>query len=333
MKDSFGRNIDYLRISLTDRCNLRCIYCMPSCGIKSIPHDEILRNEEIICAIKIAADLGIKHIRLTGGEPLVRKGLPELIASIKSISGIESIALTTNATLLKKNAKSLKESGLDRINISLDTLDSEQYKYITRRGKLEDALSGIKAAIDYRFDPVKINCVVIKSLNQDLSAFATLTKEHPLHVRFIEYMPVGDTLNLPDCNWGEEEVIKSDEVIEKLQAIGRCSGLGELNYMENPEVQGWGPARYYKFENCVGTIGIISAISNHFCNNCNRLRLTSDGKIKPCLFSDTEFDIKTPLRKGNMLQAKEIFSSALRHKPENHASRQGTNRSMNSVGG
>ena len=334
MKDLQGRSIDYLRISLTDRCNLRCIYCMPEEGVVPLCHNDILRVEELTTITKAASELGIKHVRLTGGEPLVRRGVVNLIRDIKAIPEIESVALTTNATLLPEFATDLKEAGLDRVNISLDTLDAEQYAYITRRGKLEDAIAGIHAAIEHNLTPVKLNVVVVKDLNQDLLEFAKLTINKPLHVRFIEYMPVGDANNFTGCKWGPEEIIPSKEVIETINASALESGMKPLVSLDNNnQPEGWGPARYFKFEGALGTVGTISAISNHFCATCNRLRLTSDGKIKPCLFSDAEYDLKTPLRAGDIDGMKTVLRDALLHKPESHNHRIGTKRKMSQIGG
>ena len=202
MKDGQGRQIDYLRISLTDRCNLRCIYCMPEHGVKSIPHESVLTLEEVHKAIECASQLGIKHIRFTGGEPTVRKGLLSLIERTAQTPGIESVALTTNAILLPGMAADLKAAGLSRVNISLDTLDTEQYRFITRLGNLDDALKGIEAALSAGLFPVKLNTVVVRSLNQDLLSFARLTVDAPLHVRFIEYMPIGNSDDCGGCGWG-----------------------------------------------------------------------------------------------------------------------------------
>ena len=202
MKDSHGRTIDYLRISLTDRCNLRCIYCMPEEGVDQMSHEDILRIEEIEEAVAVAAQMGITRVRLTGGEPLVRKGVVDLIRSIKNTPGIEHIAMTTNGVLLPRMADELKEAGLSRVNISLDTLDPDQFAMITRRGKLEDTLAGIEAALAVGFDPVKINAVAVRSLNQDYLAFAKLSIDRELHVRFIEYMPVGESSGGTGCGWG-----------------------------------------------------------------------------------------------------------------------------------
>lgn len=333
MKDAYGRGIDYLRISLTDRCNLRCVYCMPEKGVVSIPHDDILRLEEFERAIQCAADLGIKHIRFTGGEPTVRKGLVGLVKRTARIPGIESIALTTNATLLSTMAESLKQAGLSRVNISLDTLDKEQYQAITRRGNLDDALNGIHAALEAGLAPVKLNTVVVRSLNQDLLEFAKLTVDKPLHIRFIEYMPVGHDEDCGGCGWGIDDVVPAAEILETIDRKAQGLGLGRLESAEDGKPTGWGPARYYRLPNAQGTIGVISAISNHFCRSCNRLRLTADGKIKPCLFSDQEYDLRAALRGGTDEDVRSVFEAALAHKPGGHEHRVGTKRMMSQVGG
>ena len=332
MKDGQGRQIDYLRISLTDRCNLRCIYCMPEHGVKSIPHESILTLEEVHKAIECASQLGIKHIRLTGGEPTVRKGLLSLIERTAQTPGIESVALTANAILLPNMAADLKAAGLSRVNISLDTLDAEQYRFITRRGNLDDALKGVEAALSSGLSPVKLNTVVVRSLNQDLLSFARLTIDAPLHVRFIEYMPIGSGEDCGGCGWGLDDVVPAKEIIETINMQAQSIGLGSLQ-PTTATPDGWGPAQYYRLPDAQGTVGVISAISNHFCASCNRLRLTADGKIKPCLFSDTEYDIRSALRKGDKEEVLSVFEAALSHKPSGHEHRIGTRRMMSQVGG
>ena len=332
MKDGQGRQIDYLRISLTDRCNLRCIYCMPEHGVKSIPHESILTLEEVHKAIECASQLGIKHIRFTGGEPTVRKGLLGLIERTAQTPGIESVALTTNAILLPNMAADLKAAGLSRVNISLDTLDAEQYRFITRRGNLDDALKGVEAALSSGLSPVKLNTVVVRSLNQDLLSFARLTVDAPLHVRFIEYMPIGSGEDCGGCGWGLNDVVPAKEIIETINMQAQSIGLGSLQ-PTTATPDGWGPAQYYRLPDAQGTVGVISAISNHFCASCNRLRLTADGKIKPCLFSDTEYDIRSALRKGDKEEVLSVFEAALSHKPSGHEHRVGTRRMMSQVGG
>lgn len=332
MKDGQGRQIDYLRISLTDRCNLRCIYCMPEHGVKSIPHESILTLEEVHKAIECASQLGIKHIRFTGGEPTVRKGLLSLIERTAQTPGVESVALTTNAILLPNMAADLKAAGLSRVNISLDTLDAEQYRFITRRGNLDDALKGVEAALSSGLSPVKLNTVVVRSLNQDLLSFARLTVDAPLHVRFIEYMPIGSGEDCGGCGWGLDDVVSAKEIIETINMQAQSIGLGSLQ-PTTATPDGWGPAQYYRLPDARGTVGVISAISNHFCASCNRLRLTADGKIKPCLFSDTEYDIRSALRKGDKEEVLSVFKAALSHKPSGHEHRVGTRRMMSQVGG
>ena len=307
---------------------------MPEEGVRSIPHCEILRMHEIEEVVKIASALGIKNVRLTGGEPLVRKGVVELVKNLREIDGIEHIAMTTNATMLKDFAQPLKDAGLDRVNISLDTLDAAQYAKITRRGNLEDALAGIETALQVGLSPVKINVVVAKCLHQDFFAFAEMTRERPLHIRFIEYMPVGDAKNYVGCEWGADEIVPSEQVISSINEKAEARGHAKLEKVdEATKVQGWGPAVYYKFANAQGSVGTISAISNHFCANCNRIRLTSDGRIKPCLFSDAEHDIKTPLRLGEMGKVCDTIKEALLHKPEAHDFKVGTKRKMSQIGG
>lgn len=333
MKDAYARTIDYLRISLTDRCNLRCVYCMPEEGVPPLCHNEILRMEEFAQIVRVAAKMGIKHVRLTGGEPLVRKGICDLVRSIKATPGIESVAVTTNATLLERMAPDLKEAGVDRVNISLDTLDAKQFHAITRRGNLDDALRGIEAAFKVGFDPIKINVVAVRRLNQDFASFARLTMERPLHIRFIEYMPVGHSVEEGGCGWGPEDVIPTKELIQTISTATAKAGLGELLPAGDDRPLGWGPANYYELEGAKGTIGFISSVSNHFCASCNRLRLTADGRIRPCLFGDEEFDIKTALRNEGPVAAQRVLEQALSHKPESHHHRVGTARMMSQVGG
>ena len=331
MKDAHGRVIDYLRISLTDRCNFRCIYCMPEDGVCQMDHDEILRIEDIERLVKVAAGIGIKSIRLTGGEPLVRKGVVDLVDSITNIDGIENVSMTTNGVLLPAMAEDLKRAGLSRVNISLDTLDPEQFKYVTRVGKLEDTLAGIDAALECGFDPVKVNAVTVKSLNQDFLAFAKLSIDRPLHVRFIEYMPVGDSSE-NGTGWGKEDVIPSEELFSIINERAAAEGLPPLESAAADPL-GWGPARYFEFPDAKGTVGFISPLSRHFCRACNRLRMTADGKIRPCLFSDTEYDAKQALRNGTDEQVRAVLMEALGAKPDDHHDKVGTERGMSQIGG
>ena len=342
--DSHGRRIDYLRISLTDRCNLRCVYCMPAEGVAWKPHDQMLSLEEIERFAAIAVDEGISKIRLTGGEPLVRHGVVDHVRRLRSLTGLESIALTTNATLLPRFARDLRDAGLERVNISLDSLDPEVYARITRGGRLADALAGIDAAFSAGFDPIKLNVVVVRSLEQDLLGFANLSLDRPLHVRFIEYMPVGDAEEGSGCHsdvsgvdaagWTRDDSVPSDEVIVRIAREGAEAGLGELAALERDDAPGgWGPARYYRFPGALGTIGVISPLSHHFCAECNRLRLTADGRLRPCLFSDEELDVRTVLRSGTDDDVRALIRQALHDKPESHANRVGTVRRMSQIGG
>lgn len=336
MQDNFGRTIDYLRISLTDRCNLRCVYCMPEEGVCSLSHDDILRLEEIETIVVAAAKLGIKHIRLTGGEPLVRKGIVGLVERIAHIPGIEDISLTTNGILLPHYAQDLKQAGLSRLNISLDSLDPAQYHAITRRGNLDEVFSGIQAAFEAGLEPVKLNTVVVRELNQDLYAFAQLSQDWPLHVRFIEYMPMGSTAQNNICTWTEDDVIPVSEMIETINAAAAKHHqplLTPLSTSDPTAPVGWGPATYWKFPDAQATVGFISSVSQHFCAQCNRLRLTADGKIRPCLFSDTEYDIKAVLRDQSAGSLEEVLLQAFTHKPQAHNHKIGTVRQMSQVGG
>ena len=336
MKDSFGRNIDYLRISLTDRCNLRCVYCMPEEGIEQRTHDEILSFEEIERMVRVAAKLGIRHVRFTGGEPLVRKGMTGLVRACTQIEGIEDVALTTNGILLPAFADELKDAGLSRVNISLDTLDADTYRTMTRCGNLEDALAGVDAALAVGFDPVKLNTVVIRSMHQDLAAFAALTKDRPLHVRFIEYMPLGSSCSAELARWDASEVIGLPEMIDTLSTACEAAGLGKPYPLETGDDAiplGWGPARSWKLPGAQGTIGFITSVSDHFCASCNRLRLTADGKLRLCLFSDQEIDLRETLRHGSNEELEALFRQALAQKPESHQCRTGTLREIVQVGG
>ena len=326
MKDSHGRTIDYLRISLTDRCNFRCIYCMPEEGVQSLAHEDILRIEEIEEAVRVAAGMGIRSIRLTGGEPLVRLGVVDLVRAIAHTPGIENVSMTTNGVLLPKMAVDLKEAGLSRVNISLDTLDPAQFRQITRRGELQQTLDGIDAALAAGFNPVKINAVAVRSLDQDYLAFAKLSIDRPLHVRFIEYMPVGESSGSHGCGWGKDDVVPSEELFEIINERARAAGMDELVPAGNDRPLGWGPARYFEFPNAQGTVGFISPLSRHFCSECNRLRLTADGKLRPCLFSDDEYDVRTALRAGDDQAVRAVFAEALGAKPDEHHDKVGTER-------
>lgn len=333
MKDSHGRTIDYLRISLTDRCNFRCIYCMPPDGVQLMGHDQILAYDEIVAIVREAAKLGIKRLRLTGGEPLVRKGVSDLVRELMAIEGIESVAMTTNGVLLPQMADELKRAGLSRVNISLDTLDPEQFRRITRCGQLQQTLDGIEAALEAGFDPVKINAVAVRSLDQDFLAFAKLSVDRPLHVRFIEYMPVGESTGADGAGWGKKDVVTCDELLDIINARAKEEGMPALLPAQKHKPSGWGPARYFEFEGARGTVGFISPLSRHFCSECNRLRLSADGKIRPCLFSDTEYDVREALRTQGCGGVREALLEAIGAKPDDHHDKVGTDRKMSQIGG
>ena len=324
MQDQFARDIDYLRLSVTDRCNLRCLYCMPAEGVGLKKHEEILTMEELYLISKVAVSIGIKKIRLTGGEPLVRKGIIDLVKMIKGISGLEELTLTTNGTLLKSFGPALKEAGLDRINISLDTLGAEKYKVITRGGDLKQVLDGIETALALDFGPVKINCVLVGGFNNaEIDKFILLAKDKPLHVRFIELMPIGEGHKNQD-GYLPLEPIKKDLI--------KMYGL-----LPSSKVMVNGPADQYVLPEGKGSVGFISAISNHFCHKCNRLRVTADGKIKPCLESDFEIDLMNTLRgQGTQKAITEVFLKAISVKPSSHnmdLREHGQSRLMSQIGG
>jgi len=304
LSDSFQRPINYLRISVTDRCNLRCIYCMPPEGISVSPRSEILSYEEIQSVAQAAAGLGINKVRLTGGEPLVRSELTRLVYMLCQIDGIDDISLTTNGVLLKQHAAALRQAGLRRVNVSLDTLKRERFEHITRSDKLEDVLAGIETANEAGLEPVKINMVVMRGINDDeVLDFARLTRDHSWHVRFIELMPFGQASNLRFV-----PVTEIEQTLLSLDSLEPCSIS-----------QGSGPAKYSRFPAASGTVGFISPLSEHFCFNCNRLRLTADGKLRPCLLSDEEIDLKKPLRDGaSAEEVSQLIRQAAASKPERH---------------
>ncbi len=315
MLDRVNRKIEYLRVSITDRCNLRCVYCMPEEGVPGLSHEAILRYEEILRIVRVAAEKGIRKVRLTGGEPLVRKDVVSLIKEIAAIPGIEDLSLTTNGTLLGRMADGLHKAGLRRINISLDSLDPERFRNLTRGGILKEVLDVIKLAEDAGFNPIKINVVAINGINDDeIHEFARLTLVKPYHVRFIEFMPVGGI-----AMWDDKKIMTADAIMEKISALGELIPV-EQGGQGGKKTRAGGPARLYKLPGAKGILGFISALSNHFCGDCNRLRLTADGKLRPCLFSETEIDIKTPLRTGcDDAELSRLISLALSVKPEGHS--------------
>jgi cyclic pyranopterin phosphate synthase len=305
--DDYNRKINYLRLSVTDRCNLRCRYCMPEEGVEMIEHGDLLTYEEINKVIKVFARNGISKVRLTGGEPLVRRGVVDLVKGIAKIEGIKDLSLTTNGVLLKEYVKALAAAGLRRVNVSLDTLRPDRFAYITRRDKFKEVWEGIETALAHRLSPVKLNVVVIKGFNDDeIKDFARLSLTYPLHIRFIEFMPLGQA-NI----WNGEGVISSAQIMEEIAAIGELLPRG-------PEAND-GPAKRYYLRGSAGEIGFISPISSHFCAQCNRLRLTPDGKIRTCLFSDEEIDLRGVLRAaGHEEKIEDVLYQALQAKPEGH---------------
>jgi cyclic pyranopterin phosphate synthase len=307
MQDIYSRQIEYLRIAVTDRCNLRCTYCMPAEGLPLKSHAEILSLEEIFQIVKAVVPLGIDKIRLTGGEPLVRLGLVDLVKQIRTIPEIKDISLTTNGILLSEFAESLKNAGLNRVNISLDTLDKAKFRQITRLGDIAKVHQGIEAALKAGLEPVKLNVVVIKGVNDgEILDFIELTRNKPLHVRFIELMPIGESDAKALASYLPAEEIK--QLVQK-----------KYNLTAVTRVTGSGPAKYYKIDGFKGTVGFIGAISAHFCHNCNRLRLTADGKLRPCLQKSLEYDLLTPLRQGvSQEELRKIVAKAIRHKPKEH---------------
>lgn len=317
MIDNYGRVIDYMRISVTELCNLRCRYCMPEDGIVKRAHDEMMTAEETIDAVKAAVSLGIKKIRITGGEPLVKRGIVKLCDAISAIEGVEELCITTNGTLLPKFGKELREAGVSRVNISLDTLDPDKYREITRVGELSNALAGIDAAFEAGFDKIKINNVLMGGFNDDeIGDFVRLTVDRPIEVRFIELMPIGGGMDFDRSGF-----ISCQQVLSKVP---------ELEPLEHSE----GVAVLYRLPGAEGRVGLIRPISCEFCGECNKIRLTSDGMLKPCLHSDAELCIK-----GLQLdEMKEVMRNAVLQKPEMRDKLDADNpshagRNMNSIGG
>lgn len=352
MTDPFNRRIDYLRVSITDRCNFRCVYCMPEQGFPATPKQEHLTIDEIARLVRIGADLGITKVRLTGGEPLLRKELPSLVEQISAHPGIEDISCTTNGHLLEELAFPLATAGLDRVNVSLDTLDPVRFVDIARRGSLAKVLAGIDAAFAAGLSPVKLNCVLMKGINEDeVADFARMTLDRDLHVRFIELMPMRWNLDEgPDtslgCISGQLQLrhvagdMLSDAQMRRMflsAAEARAKIESELGELVPAEVKTNGPARSFRTPGAQGSVGFISQITNDFCSRCNRLRLTHDGFLRPCLMSDGELDLRTPMREGvSDADLAELFLHVVRHKPERHYLAEGqrvVGRGMSQIGG
>ncbi len=317
MTDGFGREINYLRLSITELCNLRCRYCMPEDGVCKKSHEEMLTQEEMLSAIRAAASLGVTKLRLTGGEPLVKPNIVSLCREAAATPGIREVCLTTNGTLLPRLAQPLKEAGVNRLNISLDTLDADKYRFITRRGELEQALKGIEAAQKAGFERIKINTVLIGGFNDDeIPQLAELTLRYPIDLRFIELMPMYDS-----GDFGPEAFLTYTVVTEKLPELEPLPADGSV-------------AKLYRLPGALGRIGLISPVSAHFCASCNRIRITADGKIKPCLHSPDELSIKG-LSEAEMT---EVLRRAILQKPKWHgelsySQRSQAQRNMNQIGG
>ena len=319
MKDSFGREINYMRISVTDRCNLRCKYCMPEEGVEKLGHDRILSFEDIQRIVKAAAELGISKFRLTGGEPLARKGIVNLVERLAAIEGVKELAMTTNGTMLAEHAEALKKAGLNRVNVSVDSLIYHKYEEITRGGDLDAAFEGINAALQAGLTPLKLNVVVMEGFNDDeILNFIQLSINHPIDIRFIELMPVGQAAEKSGYRY-----LSGEEIKKKLPS------LISLNKQD-------GVATLYRYPEALGTIGFISPISNQFCGDCNKIRLTADGKLKPCLHKNQEIDLVEVLKSGDDELLKESIRNAILSKGEHHDLNNGAkpvDRGMSQIGG
>jgi cyclic pyranopterin phosphate synthase len=326
MTDGFGRRIEYLRVSVTDKCNLRCVYCMPEEGLPWLRRDQLLSYEEIAEIVRVMAGMGLRRVRITGGEPLVRRDLASLVRMIRAVPQIEDVALSTNAVLLEEQAEELRRAGVDRLNVSLDSLRPERVEAIARRpGSAEAIFRGLEAAERAGFSPIKVNCVVMRGRNDDeVADFAELTRRRPWHVRFIEVMPTGDNLGV-----SRDEYVPSDEI------LARVAEVGELRPVPGPA--GNGPARYFAFAGAAGTVGVITPMSHNYCDRCNRMRLTADGQLRPCLFGGLQTDLRGPLRRGEPVEP--LVRHTLAVKPERHWLVQGSDagsgglRALSQVGG
>ena len=323
LRDQFGRSIEYLRISVTDRCNFRCVYCMPEQGLPWLPKADILSYEEITAIVRQLAPLGLRRLRITGGEPTIRPQLETLVSQLRAVDGVEDIALSTNGVKLPALARPLRDAGLDRVNISADSLRPDRVAAIARRTLAFDVAASARAAQDAGLDPIKLNVVVMRGINDDeVVDFARLTVDNPWHVRFIELMPVGD---LRELTW--DHVVPSDEI------LGRISALGPLDAADGP-ARGNGPATYYRLAGAAGTVGVITPMTHTYCGTCNRVRLTADGRLRTCLYGDHEVNLRDALRAGEPLDP--LFRQALAGKPLAHDLLQmkvGGLRALSQVGG
>lgn len=305
LTDSYGRKINYLRLSVTDRCNLRCQYCMPAAGVPAKPHDAILRYEELLRIARAAVAIGIEKVRVTGGEPLIRAGIVPFLAQLAAIPGLKHLVLTTNGLLLPEMAKDLYQAGVQRLNISLDSLRPDRFAQITRGGDLISVLNGITAVLEAGFTPPKINMVVMRGVNDDeLYDFAELTITRGVSVRYIEYMPA-----IRDDGW-TERILPGQELLDRLAAHYPLQPVDKGAYA--------GPSRDFRISGARGTIGIITAISGHFCNECNRIRVTADGRMKGCLFNDDSLDLKPVLSHNDDLLLQETLRGMVSRKPQQH---------------
>ncbi len=323
LTDQFGRRIEYLRISVTDRCNFRCVYCMPVDGLPWLPKAEILTYEEITEIVRQLAPLGLRRLRITGGEPTIRPDLVTLIRMLRAVPEIEDISLSTNGVRLPDLAPSLRAAGLDRVNMSSDSLRPDRISAIARRNLGFDPVAAASAAQDAGLDPIKINMVVLRGINDDeVDDFARLTLAHPWHVRFIELMPVGD---LRELTW--DHVVPSDEILDRIRAVADLSP-------DRGPARGNGPAKYFRLADALGTVGIITPMTHTYCGSCNRVRLTADGRLRTCLYGDHEVNLRDPLRRGEQLGG--LFRQALAEKPKEHHLLQmqvGGLRALSQVGG
>ena len=322
LQDQFGRGIEYLRISVTDRCNFRCVYCMPLEGLQWLPKRDILSYEEIAEVVRQLAPLGLRRLRITGGEPTIRPELPSLVRLLREIPAIQDIALSTNGVRLPQLAPALREAGRDRVNMSADSLRADRIIAIARRDLGLSPVEAAAAAEAAGIGPIKMNVVVMRGINDDeVVDFARLTLDHPWHIRFIELMPVGE---MRDLTW--DHVVPSDEVLQRVSTLGGLTS--------DPGPKGNGPARYYRIDGSPGTVGVITPMSHTYCGSCNRVRLTADGRLRTCLYGDHEVNLRDPLRRGEPLEP--LFRQALAEKPKEHQLLQmqvGGLRALSQVGG